>query len=40
MSEQNNNADVFAKIVEEAKTYLNGNNLRNALELLAYLKEN
>jgi len=38
MTEQNN-ADVFAKIVEETETYLNGNNLRIALDLLAYLRE-
>ena len=30
---------VFAKIEEEAKTYLKGDDLKNALDLLAYLKE-
>ena len=34
-----NNADVFAKITEEAKTYLSGENLENALDLLVYLKD-
>ena len=30
---------VFAKIVDETKTYLKGDNLRIAMDLLAYLKE-
>ena len=34
-----NDAEVFAKIEEEARTYLSGSNLINALDLLAYLKE-
>ena len=38
MSEQNS-AEVFAKIEEETKKYLKGDNLRIATELLAYLKE-
>ena len=38
MSDQNS-AEVFAKIEEEAQTYLNGDNLKNALNLFAYLKE-
>jgi len=38
MSEQNC-AAVFAKIEEETQTYLKGDNLKNALDLLAYLKE-
>jgi len=36
---ENNSTTVFAKIEEEAKTYLKGDNLRIALELLTYLKE-
>jgi hypothetical protein len=38
MSEQNS-AAVFEKIEEEAKTYLDGDNLKNALDLFGYLKE-
>ena len=38
MSDQAN-AEVFEKIEEEIRTYLSGDNLRNALDLLAYLKE-
>ena len=33
------NADVFAKIEEETGTYLKGDNLRIAMDLLVYLKE-
>jgi len=36
---ENHNADVFAKIEEETRTYLNGDNLRSALDFLAYLRE-
>ena len=38
MAEQSN-AEEFAKIEEETKTYLKGDNLRIAMDLLAYLKE-
>ena len=36
---ENNSTEVFAKIQEEARSYLKGDNLENALDLLAYLKE-
>jgi len=35
----NNHMDVFAQIQEETQKYLNGENLRIAMDLLAYLKE-
>jgi hypothetical protein len=35
---ENNYVEVFAKIVDETKTYLSGENLRIALDLLDYLK--
>ena len=38
MSEENN-AEVFAKIEEETKKYLSGDNLKNALDFIAYLRE-
>ena len=38
MSEQNN-ADVFAKIEEDARNNLSGDKLRNALDFLAYLRD-
>ena len=36
---KNNSPEVFAKIEEETRRYLKGDNLKNALNLLAYLKE-
>jgi len=36
---ENNKTEVFAKIESEVRTYLKGQNLRIAQELLAYLKE-
>jgi hypothetical protein len=38
MSEKNN-AEVFAEIEEETKNFLSGEKLKNALDLLSYLKE-
>jgi len=36
---ESSNAEVFAKIEEETRTYLSGDNLRIALDFIAYLRE-